>query len=168
MAFREVRIEKVVFNIGAGETGDRLTKARQLLERLTGRKPLLTRARKREQAFKIRKGETIGTKVTFRGKAAEEMLKKSFEAVESKISRRSFDKFGSFSFGVREYIDFPGARYDPTIGLLGFDVCVSLVRPGKRVALRRRASAKIPVRHRVTPNEAVEFVQKQFKVDVYE
>ena len=168
MDMRLVKLEKVTVNVGIGESSDRLKKAKAIIERLTGRTAALTRARVRVQAFGIRKGDTIGAKVTLRGEIASEFLKKAFDAVEYKLNRRSIDNHGNFAFGVKEYIDFPGAKYDPTIGIIGFDVCATMIRPGKRVTVRRRLRSTIRSRHRVTPDETVDFLTKNFKVNFYE
>lgn len=165
---RAMRIEKVTVNIGIGESGEKLQKARKLIERITGRTAVLTKARKREPTFHIKRGETIGAKVTMRGKAAEEFLAKAFEAVDKKLNASAVDKFGNFAFGVREYIDFPGVRYDPTIGLIGFDVCVTLARAGTRVEKRRRKRSSIAVRHRGTREEAIEFLKDKYDVNIIE
>lgn len=168
MNMREVRLEKVTVNMGAGETGEKLKKAKTIIERITGKKASLTKARKRVQAFGIRKGDPIGVKVTLRGKEAEEFLAKAFDAVDFKLNRRSIDKYGNFSFGIKEYIDFPGAKYDPSIGIMGFDVCATMTRPGKRVETRRRLRSKMRHNHLVTPAETEKFLVEKFKVNIYE
>lgn len=168
MDMKSVKLEKVTVNIGMGESSERLNKAKAIIERLTGRTASLTQARRRVQVFGIRKGDTIGAKVTLRGEPASEFLKKAFDAVEFRLNKRSIDQHGNFAFGVKEYIDFPGAKYDPTIGIIGFDVCGTMVRPGKRVTMRRRLRSTIRNRHRVTSDETIEFLTKNFKVNVYE
>jgi large subunit ribosomal protein L5 len=165
---RKLKIEKVTVNVGVGASGDVLDKAKKLLQKLTGKLPVLTNARRREQSFGIRKGDAIGTKVTMRGKDAEEFLGKAFETIDEKISKRAFDKFGNFSFGIKEYIDFPGMRYDPSIGLIGFDVCVTVNRPGARIAERKRKRAKLPNCQRGTKEESIAFITEKYKITVIE
>jgi large subunit ribosomal protein L5 len=168
MNMREVKLEKITVNIGAGESGERLKKVKTIIERLTNRTAILTKARKRVQAFGIKKGDTIGVKVTLRGKAAEEFLAKALDAVDYKMKKKSIDKDGNFAFGVKEYIDFPGAKYDPNIGIVGFDVCGTMTRPGKRVEKRRRLKSRIGHNHKVTPEETENFLKQKFKVNFYE
>ena len=102
-----IKIEKVTLNIGVGEGGDKLVKAEKVMEKITGRKPTRTFAKKSVRDFKIRLADPIGCKATFRGQEAEKILKRTFEAVEKKLSSRVFDTQGNFSFGVKEHIDIP-------------------------------------------------------------
>jgi len=166
-AMRKIRIAKVTLNVGAGESGDKLEKAQKLLAKLTSRTPVQTLSHERNPTFKITKGKPIGTKVTLRGKPAEEMLRKALEVRDNKLSAKGFDRTGSFSFGIGEYIDLPGVRYDPAIGMYGFDVAVTLERPGRRVARRRRAVAKVGRRQRITTQEAIEWA-RAFGIEVEE
>lgn len=164
---RELRVEKVTLNIGVGESGEKLTKAEKILERITGRKPIRTLAKKTIRDFGIKRREPIGCKVTLRRSTAEKMLNLLFEAVERRISEKAFDGEGNFSFGVREYIDIPNVEYDPEVGMFGLDVCVSLSRPGYRVKYRRRGKKRIPKAHRVSRQDAIEFISKKFGVQVF-
>ena len=163
---REILIEKVTVNIGTGTPGEKLDNAKALIERLTGRKAIETTAKRREPAFGLRKGLAIGTMITLRGKDAESFLEKAIAAKRKLLKERNFDKGGNLSFGVAEYIDFPGATYDPAIEMYGFDVCVTLKRPGKRVSQRRIRKSKIGKKHLITKDEAVEFVKTKFGVTV--
>jgi len=164
---REIFIEKVTVNIGVGSPGERLENAKDLISKLAGgRKPVETQARKRDPVFKLRKGLPIGAKVTLRGTEAKSFLDKALIARRRLLKESNFDKQGSFAFGVPEYIDFPGAKYDPTIGMFGFDVCVSLIRKGRRVALRKIRPAKIGKRQRITKEEAIEFAKSALNAKV--
>ncbi|MFA6035708.1 MAG: 50S ribosomal protein L5 [Candidatus Micrarchaeia archaeon] len=164
---RGLKVEKVTINIGAGQAGQVLENAKLLLKKLTGRTPATTVALARNPVFKLRKGDTIGAKVTLRRAPAIEFLKKAFETAGNRLSMRSFDRVGNFSFGIREYIDFPGVKYDPQIGMMGFDVCVTLNRlGGKRVKVRRRAQSKPRNSYAITKEEAMEFVKKMFGVEL--
>jgi len=166
MVLNKVFLEKVTLNIGVGEGGEILEKARELLEKICGQKVVVTLARARNPSFKIRKGDALGVKVTLRKKKAEEVLAKALDAVDKRLKESSFDDYGNVAFGVKEYIDYPGMKYDPKIGMFGFDVCVKLAKKGVRVAYRRIASRKIPAKQRVSKAEAIEFMTKQFGVNV--
>ena len=160
------RIAKVTVNIGVGGSGDRLQKAAKVLEMLTGQKPVPRKARRTIKEFGIHRGENIAVMVTLRGKRAIEFLNKAFDAVGRRIKASSFDKFGNFSFGVKEHISIPGVKYDPEIGIFGMDVFVTIERPGFRVMRRRRARSRVPLRHRVSKEEAIEFISKEFGVTI--
>ncbi len=157
---RRVFIGKVVVNMAVGESGERLAKAAALLEKLTGQKPSLRRAKRTIKEFGIKKGENIACIVTLRGQKAIDFLKKALEAVNYTIKESSIDKHGNFAFGVEEHILLPGVKYDPEVGIYGFDVIVALERPGFRVARRRRKRSKIPPKQRVTKEEAKRFIEE--------
>ena len=163
---REVRIEKVTLNIGVGEGGEKLQSCSSLLSKISGKKAVKTAARIRNPVFKIQKGDPIGTKVTLRKKDGEELLKKALEAVDKKISSRGFDREGNFSFGIKEYIDFPGVKYDPKLGIVGFDVCVTLKRKGGRVTRKRRGKAKIGRKHMLTKDDGIAFAKEVLGVEI--
>ncbi|MEK6982553.1 MAG: 50S ribosomal protein L5 [Candidatus Micrarchaeota archaeon] len=157
---REILIEKVTVNIGVGSPGERLDYAKELIEKLSGATAVMTLAKKRNPVWKLRKGLPIGVKLTLRKKIAVAFLEKSLIAKRRVIKPSCFDNEGNFSFGVPEYIDFPGAKYDPKIGMFGFDVCVTLTRRGERVSQRRVKKTKIGKKHKITKDEAIEFVKK--------
>lgn len=164
---REIKIEKVTVNIGVGEPGERLDNAVSLLSRLADdRKPVETHAKRREPTFKLRKGLAIGTKVTLRGAEAKAFLEKALTAKRKVLNSKNFDREGNFSFGVHEYIDFPGAKYDPSMEMYGFDVCVSLTRPGRRVTLRKLKRTKMGHKHKISKEEAMGFVKDNFDVQI--
>jgi large subunit ribosomal protein L5 len=163
---REIRVEKVVLNVGVGEGGEKLAKAESVLEKITDQKPARTYAKSTIRDWGLKKGSPIGCKVTLRGQRAEETLNKLFDAVERRVKKDSFDKEGNFSFGIREHIDIPGISYDPAVGIFGMDVCVSLSRPGYRVKRRRRASRRIPPGHLISREEAIDFIGKKFDVEI--
>jgi len=163
---RRIRISKVVVNSSIGEAAARLEKASKILEELTGQKPSLRKAKKTIRGFGIHRGEPIAVMVTLRGKKAIEFLKNAFSAVGNKIKESSFDEYGNFSFGIKEHLDIPGTRYNPEVGIIGMDVIVNVDRPGRRVELRRIKRSKIGAKHRVTKEEAIEFIQREFNVEI--
>jgi large subunit ribosomal protein L5 len=161
---REIKIEKLTINIGCGSSGDKLEKAKILLERLTNKKIVTTITRTRN-TFGVAKGRPIGCKITLRKKEAQEFLKRSLDAVDKKLSKNSFDKQGNFSFGVKEHIDIPGVKYDPEIGIFGMDVCVTLERPGFRIK-RKRIKSEIGKKHLIKPEDAMEWLSKSYGVEL--
>ena len=112
----------------------------------------------------MRPGLEIGTKVIVRRTKAVELLKNLLKAKGNKLKESNFDNTGNLSFGVEEYIDIPGVKYDPKIGMRGLDVCVTLERPGYRVKKRRVRPAKLGKNQAIQKQEAVEFIKKKFGV----
>jgi large subunit ribosomal protein L5 len=165
-SMRNIRIEKVVVNIGVGEAGDRLLKAQKVLEMLTGQKAVQTLSRKTIRDWGIRKGMPIGAKVTLRGDRAERFLREALWARNHVLHSYNFDQEGNFSFGIADYTEFKDMKYDPEIGLFGMDVNVVLQRPGYRVARRRIGKSRIPRKHRITREEAISFVTERFEAQV--
>ncbi|MGB9577614.1 MAG: 50S ribosomal protein L5 [Candidatus Micrarchaeia archaeon] len=163
---QQVKLEKVTLNIGIGSAGEKLENAKTLLERISGAKAVYTQAKRRNPTFKIKKGENIGAKVTLRGSRAVEVLKKMLETIDYSLKEESFDRYGNVSFGIKEYIDISGMKYDPKIGMMGFDVCVSLAKPGKRVTCRRIAKKRISGRQKVSAAEAQAFMKEKFGVKI--
>ena len=165
---REIRVEKVVVNVGVGEAGDKLVKAQKVLELVTRQKPTQTLAHTAVRDWGVRRGMPIGTKVTLRGKGAEEFLHRALSVRNNRLPAYSFDPRGNFSFGVPDYTDFEGMKYDPEIGVFGMDISVSLQRPGFRVARRRVRSRPVARHHRITRDEGIAFVKGHFGVEVVE
>ena len=165
---RTIKIEKVTLNIGTGEPGDKLEKAKKLLKTITGMNAVQTVSKRRIPTWKIRPGLAIGCKVTVRGKKAKELLKQLLLGVENSLPEDKFDKQGNLSFGIKEYIDVPGLTYDAEVGVIGFDVAVTLERAGFRVKRRKLKRKRIPVRHKISKEEAIEFMKKEFGVKIGE
>ena len=161
---REPRIEKVVVHMGVGQGGRELAQGEEILEEITGQQSVRTTATTTEMEFNLREGDPIGAKVTLRDNEAREFLETALPLVN--LDRGQFDDTGNFSFGVEEHTEFPSQEYDPTVGIYGLDVTVNLVRPGYRVAKRDKASRSIPSNHRLTPDDAVAFVESTFDVGV--
>ena len=164
---RGIRLEKVTVNLGAGESGPQLEKSKAILEKITGKKVVITRTRKRT-TFGMPKKRPIGVKVTVRGAEALELVRKLLQAVDNRLHPNQFDRQGNFSFGVAEYINIPGVKYDPDVGITGMDVCVTLERPGFRIKKRMVRPKKVGKKHRITPQDAMEFAQKVLGANVTE
>jgi len=165
---KNLRIEKVTLNIGTGEAGEKLEKAKKLLETITGSKSVVRKATKRIPTWGVRPGLELGVKSTLRGKLAEEVLLRLFSAKENIISKKSFDQYGNFGFGLQEYIDIPGLSYMPEIGNMGLDVTVTLERKGFRIKKRKYFKKSVPERHRVTKEESIKFIKSKFKINYTE
>jgi len=162
---KQIEVGKVVVNIGEGEVGDQVEDAVNLLEKLTGRQPVRTESRDAVKTFGKRGGLNIGAMVTLRGEEAREFLERVAPAAEE-INESAFDGNGNFSFGATEYIDVPGVDYDSDIGMKGFEVAVSLERPGYRVKRRDHKPSEIGSQHRVSDRDAKEFVNEELDLEV--
>ncbi len=160
------RIAKVTINIAVGGATERLDKASRLLEQLTGQKPSLRKAKKTIKEFGISKKQLIAAVVTLRGAKAHEFLRKALYAINNTLRYRNFDNTGNISFGIKEHLLLPGVRYDPDIGIFGMDVSVTIERCGYRVSKRRRCRSSIPIRHRVSRDESILFMEILYGVKV--
>ncbi len=160
---KEIRIEKITLNMGVGSPGDKLTRAKNLLEKISGLKSVETKTMKRIPTWGLRPRLAIGCKVTIRGNKAEDLLVTLLKALESKLSEDNFDESGNFSFGIKEYIDIPGVEYIPELGIVGLEAAVTLERPGFRIK-RRIRSKRIPFRHKIQKHEAIDFVKNKYNI----
>ncbi len=167
-SMREIKIEKVILNIGAGKDQSKLDKAVSLLKNIGGKKPVKTHTTKRIQEWGLRPGLPIGCKLTLRKKEAKELLIRLLDAKENTLTNSQFDNNGNISFGINEYIDIPSAKYDPDIGIMGLQVCITLERPGFRIKRRNFQRKKIPLSHKIKKEEAIDFMQKNFNVKIGE
>ncbi|TQS76932.1 MAG: 50S ribosomal protein L5 [Candidatus Methanarcanum hacksteinii] len=167
-SLRDVRVEKVVVNIGVGEAGERLSKACKVLEMVTGQKPIQTISKTVNRDLGIREGMPLGCKVTLRGEVATDFIKRALIIREMRVPEYSFDKEGNMSFGITDYTDFDGMKYDPEIGIFGMDVNVVLRRTGNRITQRMLLKRRIPKGHRVQRDEAIQYMKDNFSVKVVE
>jgi large subunit ribosomal protein L5 len=160
---REIRVEKVTLNIGCGSDQDKLKRAEKLLKNITQQKPLITKTMKRS-TFGAIKGKPIGVKVTLRKKKGVNFLKDALIAVENELKDRQING-GNFSFGIKEYIDLPNAKYDADVGILGMDVCATLERPGFSIK-KKRITRKIGKKHLISKEETIDWLIKNFGVKI--
>lgn len=168
MGMRDIRLGKVTVNIGVGEAGDKLAKARRVLEMVTHQKPVQTLAHGNVRDWAVRRNMPIGAKVTLRGERAEAFLRQALAVRNNRLPHYVFDPHGNFSFGIADFTDFEGMKYDPEIGLFGMDVNVNLVRPGYRVARRRNLPGPLGGRHRLTKSEAITYLRDRYGLEVVE
>ncbi len=163
---RVPKLQKVVVNIGVGEAGEKLQKAEKVMEMITGVKPSRTMSRVNNRDWGLRVGLPVGVRVTLRGDAADAFIHKALDIRQYKMPDYSFDDGGNLNFGVPDYTDFPGMRYDPEIGIFGVDIACVIERPGSRVKRRRLRRAKVAKPHRVTREEAKALLVSKFNIEV--
>ena len=127
-------LEKIVLNMGLGEAVANtkvMDTAVEELAAITGQRPVITRAKKSEAAFKLRAGMPIGAKVTLRGDRMYEFLDRLLSAALPRIRDfrglppKSFDGRGNYALGVREQLIFPEIRYEKVEATRGMDICVA-------------------------------------------
>ena len=125
------KLEKIVINIGVGDGShdEKLVEAAKVdLEAITGQHAVITRAKKSIAGFKLREGQTIGTKVTLRGENMytflEKLIKVSLPRVRDfrGISPKAFDGRGNYTLGIKDQLIFPEIEYDNVVKLRGMDI----------------------------------------------
>ncbi|MGC8623203.1 MAG: 50S ribosomal protein L5 [Candidatus Micrarchaeia archaeon] len=159
----DIYIDKVVVNIGIGQTEQQFQNAKMLIKLLTGREATQSKARKRDPSIGVKKGQVIGAMVTLRKKAAYDMLAKALDASNNIINERKINN-NTLSFGIKEYIDFAGVKYDPKIGMLGMNIHAHFARKGLRVERRKRARSRCGEKHKtVEKQEIIDYLAKNFK-----
>lgn len=167
-AMKHIRIEKATVNFGAGVDQKKLAKGVKLLKMIAGKEPIKTYAKKRIPTWGTRLGLPIGAKLTLRGDDAQKLITRLVTAKDNVLSFKNFDQSGNVSFGIHEYVDVPGAKYDPELGIMGFEVSITLSRPGFRVKNRKIMKRKIPSRHRIHQEDAISFFKDSFDVKIME
>lgn len=125
------KIEKIVVNMGVGDAlanSKNLEAAVSDLAKITGLKPIETKAKKSIAAFKVREGHKIGCKVTLRGKRMYEFLDKLISIGLPRVrdfrglSSKSFDGRGNYTIGIKEQLIFPEIEYDKIDKIRGMDI----------------------------------------------
>jgi large subunit ribosomal protein L5 len=128
------RISKITLNMGVGEAlADKkvIDHAVEDLAKISGQKPVVTKARKSVANFKVREGYPIGCKVTLRRERMFEFLDRLISVAIPRIrdfrglNSRSFDGRGNYSLGVKEQIIFPEIDYDKIDAIRGLDITIS-------------------------------------------
>jgi large subunit ribosomal protein L5 len=162
---KNVRVDKVTLNIGAGKDQKLLEKGMKLIKSLTGVNPVKTITQKRIPGWGLRPGLPIGCKLTIRGAEAEKLIARLLAAKDNNLSQKNFDDAGNISFGIPEYIDIEGAQYDPDIGIMGLQACITLSRPGYRIRFRKIRPQKLK-KQRIVRVDAIAFMEERFKTKV--
>merc|ERR1711912_73749 len=162
---RKVICDKLIINIAVGESGDRLTKAVRVLQQLSDQTPVENTARYTVRTFGIRRNEKIATHVTMRGDKARDMIERGLKITDYEISAKHFSSSGNFGFGVNEHIDL-GLKYDPQTGIYGMDFFIVLKRPGFNVPKKKAKRGRMGISHRVTKEDAMEWVRQTFNADI--
>ena len=127
------KLEKIVINMGLGLDGNDskiLKSCESDLSLLAGQKPVLTKFKKSISNFKTRKGTNAGLKVTLRKDRMYEFLDRLVNIALPRIKDfrglrlNGFDKFGNYTFGVKEHIIFPEVNFEKVEKIRGLDITI--------------------------------------------
>ena len=127
------KIEKVVLNMGLGLDGNDakiVSSCQDDLASITGQKPIVTKFRKSIANFKTRKNTNSGLKVTLRNNKMYEFIDRLVNIALPRIkdfrglSAKGFDKFGNYTFGIKEQIIFPEVNFDKVDKVRGLDITI--------------------------------------------
>ena len=150
------RVSKVVLNMGVGEAvGDKklLENAAADMQKISGQKPVITKARKAIAAFKIREGYPIGCMVTLRENRMYEFLDRLISVALPRVrdfrgvSGRSFDGRGNFNMGVKEQIIFPEIEYDKIDAMRGMNITITTTAKTDAEAKALLAAFRFPFKN---------------------
>ena len=128
------RLDKVVLNMGVGEAvadSKKIKAAHDDLMKISGQKPVITKARKSIAGFKVREGMPLGVKVTLRRDRMYDFMDRLVMIAMPRIrdfrgvSGRSFDGRGNYAFGIKEHIVFPEIDYDKVDQMWGMDIIIA-------------------------------------------
>tara|TARA_A100000164_G_C21892023_1_gene765880 strand:- start:347 stop:901 length:555 start_codon:yes stop_codon:yes gene_type:complete len=128
-------LQKIVLNMGLGIDGNDnkiIKSCEEDLSKITGQKPVMTKFKKSISNFKTRKDTKAGLKVTLRKNKMYEFIDRLVNIALPRIkdfrglSSNSFDRFGNYTFGVKEHIIFPEVNFDKVEKIRGLDITINI------------------------------------------
>ena len=149
------KLEKIVVNIGVGDGSHdekMIEAAVKDLETITGQHPVVTKAKKSIAGFKLREGQTIGTKVTLRGENMYIFMEKLISVALPRVrdfrgvSPKAFDGKGNYTLGIKDQLIFPEIEYDNVVKLRGMDIVFVTTAKTNEEALELLKGFGIPFR----------------------
>jgi len=149
------KVQKITLNMGVGKAvGDKkaLGKAQNDLEKITGQKPVITKAKKSVASYKIREGFPIGCKVTLRKTRMYEFLDRLINIALPRVrdfrglDKKSFDGTGNYSIGVKEQIIFPEIDFDNIDTIRGLDITITTSANSDAEALALLQAFNFPIK----------------------
>ena len=147
------RIEKIVLNMGLGlDASDSkiLKSCEEDMAKITGQKPVTTKFKKSVANFKTRKGSNAGLKVTLRKNKMYEFLDRLVNIALPRIKdfrglkQTAFDKFGNYTFGIKEHIVFPEVNFDKVDKIRGLDITINIKSQGTEHSLELLKQINFP------------------------
>ena len=148
-------IEKVTLNMGLGLDGNDakiLKSSQEDLAAITGQKPVVTKFKKSISNFKTRKDTNAGLKVTLRKNKMYEFIDRLVNIALPRIkdfrglSQKGFDKFGNYTFGIKEHIIFPEVNFDKVEKIRGLDITIVIKSVKKKDSLSLLKKLNFPFR----------------------
>ena len=149
------RLEKIVINMGVGDAvNDRkaVDQAAEELMKISGQKPVITKAKKSIASFKLRDGMAVGCKVTLRKDRMYEFLDRLVTVALPRVrdfrglSPKSFDGRGNYALGLKEHLVFPEINYDQVEKMRGMDIIVCTTAKSDAEARALLAEFNFPFR----------------------
>ena len=144
---------KVVLNMGLGQAANDKKKIQNCIEDMSlisGQKPIVTKFKKSIANFKTRKGAPAGVKVTLRKNRMYEFIDRLINIALPRIkdfgglSVNGFDKFGNYSFGIKEHIIFPEINFDKVDRIRGMDITIVTTGSDKKATLALLEALNFP------------------------
>ncbi len=148
------KIEKIVLNMGLGLDGNDakiVTSCQEDLASITGQKPVITKFRKSIANFKTRKNTNSGLKVTLRKNKMYEFIDRLVNIALPRIkdfrglNSNGFDKFGNYTFGIKEQIIFPEVNFDKVDKIRGLDITIVTSSKSKQGTLELLKEFNFPI-----------------------
>ena len=150
-------IEKIILNMGLGIDGNDgkiLKSSQEDLAAITGQKPIVTKFKKSISNFKTRKDTNAGLKVTLRKSKMYEFIDRLVNIALPRIkdfrglSPKGFDKFGNYTFGIKEHIIFPEVNFDKVDKIRGLDVTIVTSSKTKEGTLELLKEFNFPINNK--------------------
>ncbi len=147
------RIKKVVLNMGLGASGNDKKVLQNCIEDMAliaGQKPVVTKFKKSISNFKTRKGSSAGVKVTLRKNKMYEFVDRLVNIALPRIkdfrglSDNGFDKFGNYTFGIKEHIIFPEINFDKVDRIRGMDITLCTTGNSKKISFALLKAMNFP------------------------
>lgn len=148
------KLEKIVLNVGAGESTQDSRKAQQAADDLTliaGQKAVVTRAKKSIATFKVREDMPLGAKVTLRGKRMYDFMDRLVNVALPRVrdfrglKKKSFDGRGNYALGIKEHLIFPEISFDKVEAARGMDIVICTSAKSDNEARALLKQFKLPI-----------------------
>lgn len=148
------KLVKVVLNMGMGQDASDNKKVKSCLDDMTliaGQKPIITKFKKSIANFKTRKGTSAGIKVTLRSSKMYEFVDRLVNIALPRIkdfrglSSKGIDKFGNYSFGIKEHIIFPEVNFDKVDKIRGLDITLVTSNESKEATVELLKEFNFPL-----------------------